>query len=83
MNRDFTSPTYYPEKNGFPIRMLRWIGADTWVGKQEEALSGDMRLGSCWAMEGQKGQLTVQLSEPIRVSMRACKMDEHILYTTF
>ncbi len=71
INRGFTSPTYYPEGNGFPIRMLRMIGADVRVGQPEEALSNDMRIGSCWAMVGQKGQLTVQLSEPIRVSMHA------------
>ncbi len=71
INRGFTSPTYYPEGSGFLIRMLRMVGADMRVGRQEEALSSDMRVGSCWAMVGQKGRLTVQLSEPIRVSVHA------------
>ncbi len=51
--------------------MLHMVGADMRMGRQEEALSSDMRVGSCWAMAGQNGRLTVQLSEPIRVSVHA------------
>jgi len=41
---------------------------ETGVGGPNEAISQDLTLGSCWAMQGRSGHLTVMLDAPIHVT---------------
>lgn len=36
-----------------------------YIGSPEDAISSDMSLGSCWAMAGTKGFITIKLARPI------------------
>jgi len=51
-----------------PKFAMNYLNMQTPVLPPEEVLSPDTNLGSCWAMNGRSGQITIRLGQPVKVT---------------
>ncbi|KAH8071125.1 hypothetical protein JL721_4556 [Aureococcus anophagefferens] len=60
-----TSEPYTPPGSVVPTKVWHALGRDAGVGRAEDAISQRVGFGSCFAFEGSRGSLTVQLSSRV------------------
>jgi predicted nuclease with TOPRIM domain len=66
--KHLSSPSYVPTNvtlpSFIPNSILGFFGTRS-VGTHEDAITEDMKLGSCWPMQGSSGTLVIKLFQPI------------------